>query len=67
MYHSVLITGANRGIGLEFVQQFTAQEHPPHLLFATCRNPDGAKVSFYSKKNTLLHTNKYLTYHGAIN
>jgi len=39
---SVLITGANRGIGLEFVKQLLALPTPPKFLFATCRNPDKA-------------------------
>jgi NAD(P)-dependent dehydrogenase (short-subunit alcohol dehydrogenase family) len=33
---SVLITGTNRGIGLEFVEQFLARGD---RVFATCRNP----------------------------
>ncbi|XP_035219372.1 C-factor-like [Stegodyphus dumicola] len=39
---SVLITGANRGIGLEFVKQLLALPKPPQFLFATCRNPSKA-------------------------
>lgn len=39
---SVLVTGANRGIGLEFVKQLVALPTPPRHLFATCRNPDAA-------------------------
>ncbi|KFM58979.1 hypothetical protein X975_00629, partial [Stegodyphus mimosarum] len=39
---SVLITGANRGIGLEFVKQFLSLPKPPQVLFATCRNPSKA-------------------------
>lgn len=41
---SMLITGTNRGIGLEFVKQIVKLPHPPKWLFATCRNPDQAKV-----------------------
>ena len=33
---TVLITGANRGIGFEFVQQYTERGH---RVIATCRNP----------------------------
>jgi len=41
---SLFITGANRGIGLEFVKQLTQLPHPPKHIFATCRNPDAAEV-----------------------
>ena len=37
---AVLITGANRGIGLEFVRQYAAGGWE---VFAACRNPDAAK------------------------
>ncbi|XP_073515435.1 C-signal-like isoform X2 [Phyllobates terribilis] len=37
---SVLITGSNRGIGLEFVQQFLKCQNPPEKIFATCRDPE---------------------------
>jgi NAD(P)-dependent dehydrogenase (short-subunit alcohol dehydrogenase family) len=36
---TVLITGANRGIGLEFVRQYAAQGWN---VIATCRNPEAA-------------------------
>ncbi|XP_045164533.2 C-factor-like [Mercenaria mercenaria] len=39
---SVLITGCNRGIGLEFVKQFLRLAKPPKFLFACCRNPGAA-------------------------
>ncbi|GIX78892.1 uncharacterized protein CEXT_500491 [Caerostris extrusa] len=35
---SVLVTGANRGIGLEFVKQLLQLPKPPHYVFATYRN-----------------------------
>jgi NAD(P)-dependent dehydrogenase (short-subunit alcohol dehydrogenase family) len=35
----ILITGANRGIGLEFARQY---RDSGHYVFATCRNPDTA-------------------------
>ena len=41
---SLFITGANRGIGLEFVKQLTQLQQPPKHIFATCRNPDAAEV-----------------------
>lgn len=37
---TVFITGANRGIGLEFVRQFTSRGDK---VIAACRNPDGAE------------------------
>ena len=43
---SVLITGANRGLGLEFVKQLLNLPSPPELLFAACRDPDNAKVEY---------------------
>ncbi|MEM6285155.1 MAG: SDR family NAD(P)-dependent oxidoreductase, partial [Chloroflexota bacterium] len=36
---NVLITGANRGIGLAFVRQYAAMGA---TVFAACRNPDAA-------------------------
>ncbi|GIX94671.1 uncharacterized protein CDAR_62031 [Caerostris darwini] len=35
---SVLVTGANRGIGLEFVKQLLRLPKPPHYVFATYRD-----------------------------
>lgn len=40
-YANILITGANRGIGLEFVRQFLTKESTK-LIFATCRNESKA-------------------------
>ena len=39
---NVLITGANRGIGLEFVKQFVKNDLAPDHVIATCRNPKEA-------------------------
>lgn len=36
---TVLITGANRGIGLEFVRRFASRRY---RVFATCRSPEAA-------------------------
>lgn len=41
---SVLITGANRGLGLEMVKQMLEAPHPVRKLFACCRDPDGARA-----------------------
>jgi NAD(P)-dependent dehydrogenase (short-subunit alcohol dehydrogenase family) len=47
--HTVLITGANRGIGFEFVRQFTDKGY---RVIATCRNPDGAEaLNEYAKEH----------------
>ncbi|XP_075433149.1 C-signal-like [Ascaphus truei] len=39
---SVLVTGCNRGIGYELVQQFLKSSNPPEKIFATCRDPSAA-------------------------
>nr|XP_005512680.1 uncharacterized protein LOC102094990 isoform X1 [Columba livia] len=41
---SVLVTGANRGIGLGFVQQFLQMPKPPEWVFASCRDPKGQRA-----------------------
>jgi NAD(P)-dependent dehydrogenase (short-subunit alcohol dehydrogenase family) len=38
--HRILITGSNRGIGLELVRHYLLQDDT--LIFATCRNPSHA-------------------------
>ncbi|KAG8563403.1 hypothetical protein GDO81_016051 [Engystomops pustulosus] len=40
---SILVTGSNRGIGFEFVQQFLKSENPPEIIFATCRDPESPR------------------------
>ena len=42
---SVLITGSNRGVGLELVEHFLKLPTPPSHVFAACRSPDSAHVS----------------------
>jgi len=39
---TILITGANRGIGLELVRQLTAPHSVSKTVFAVCRNPHEA-------------------------
>ncbi|XP_030437060.1 uncharacterized protein LOC115660158 isoform X2 [Gopherus evgoodei] len=41
---SVLVTGANRGLGLELVKQFLEKSNPPEWVFATCRDPEGERA-----------------------
>ncbi|KAJ6666153.1 hypothetical protein lerEdw1_001057 [Lerista edwardsae] len=41
---SVLVTGANRGIGLELVKHFLGKATPPKVIFAGCRDPEGARA-----------------------
>ncbi|NXE09207.1 GSFK dehydrogenase, partial [Lophotis ruficrista] len=41
---SVLVTGANRGIGLGFVRNLLAMPDPPKWVFATCRDPEGQRA-----------------------
>ncbi|KAG6920386.1 hypothetical protein G0U57_020506, partial [Chelydra serpentina] len=41
---SVLVTGANRGIGLGLAKQFLGKSNPPEWVFATCRDPEGARA-----------------------
>ena len=41
---SVLVTGANRGIGLGLVRHFLGMQNPPKWVFATCRDPKGQRA-----------------------
>ncbi|XP_065154135.2 C-signal-like [Paramisgurnus dabryanus] len=41
--HSILITGANRGLGLEMVRQLLSTPERPQKIIATARNPDAAE------------------------
>ncbi|XP_042360576.1 C-factor-like [Plectropomus leopardus] len=41
---SVLITGANRGLGLEMVKQMLESPRRVRKLFACCRDPDGPRA-----------------------
>jgi len=53
---SVLITGANRGLGLEFIRQFLKLDTPPQHIFAVCRSPDSApELQQLAKSNSSVH------------
>ncbi|XP_067158904.1 C-signal-like isoform X1 [Apteryx mantelli] len=41
---AVLLTGSNRGIGLELVKQLLGGPRPPAWIFATCRDPEGPRA-----------------------
>ncbi|KFZ61953.1 hypothetical protein N338_04696, partial [Podiceps cristatus] len=41
---SLLVTGANRGIGLGLVRQFLGLPNPPKWVFAACRDPKGQRA-----------------------
>ena len=64
---SVLITGANRGIGLEFVKAFLNLGSPPKLLFAGCTNPESAKVYPFTFAGILLPGEIYFGYYYYLN
>lgn len=49
---SVLVTGANRGIGLELVRQLCESPCPPDQIFAGCRDPNGPRAK---PLNELVH------------
>ena len=54
---SVLITGCNRGIGLELVKQILKMESPPAHLFATYRSPSTSGKDFTFQR-LLYHVNR---------
>ncbi|NWV32344.1 DHB2 dehydrogenase, partial [Grantiella picta] len=41
---SLLVTGANRGIGLGLIQHFLKMPKPPQWIFAGCRDPKGQRA-----------------------
>ncbi|KAL8194862.1 UNVERIFIED_CONTAM: hypothetical protein K2H54_037261, partial [Gekko kuhli] len=41
---SILVTGSNRGIGLELVRQLSEKKNRPEWIFATCRDPEGPRA-----------------------
>ncbi|XP_065589457.1 C-signal-like [Cyrtonyx montezumae] len=46
---SALVTGANRGIGLGFVQHLLALPNKPEVVFAACRDPKGQRAQELQK------------------
>ncbi len=55
---NILVTGANRGIGLGFVKQLLTLQ--PRHLFATCRSPDSAtELKELQSSHSNLHILKY--------
>lgn len=40
---NIVVTGASRGLGLEFVKQLAKYSRTPKI-FALCRNPEKAEV-----------------------
>lgn len=53
---SILVTGTNRGIGLEIVRQLLSAAHPPEHVFATCRSPSSAdELNSLAEANPSLH------------
>ena len=42
LFHNVIVTGANRGLGLEFVKQL-ASKITCQTVVASCRDPNSAK------------------------
>jgi len=40
---SILVTGCNRGLGLELIKQLASHQNTPWCIFAACRNPNEAQ------------------------
>ncbi|XP_067292285.1 C-signal [Pseudorasbora parva] len=54
--HSMLITGASRGLGLQMVKQLLATPERPQKIIATARNPAAAKeLQELAKSNPGVH------------
>lgn len=41
---NILVTGANRGLGLEMVKQLAEKSSPGQKIFACCRDPSAPKA-----------------------
>ncbi|KAK7080593.1 hypothetical protein SK128_002567 [Halocaridina rubra] len=54
----ILITGSNRGLGLEFVNQLAKCNNSPEMIIATCRKPEEA-MDLQTLANT--HKNIHVT------
>ncbi|XP_040180520.1 C-factor-like [Rana temporaria] len=65
---SVLVTGSNRGIGLELVKTFLNKRNPPKYVFAACRNPETAQElkSLTSKHSNLVNVKMDVTDKASI-
>ena len=56
MAKNILITGCNRGIGLEIVKQLISTSSKPQNLFATCRNVEkAAELCTLAKNHPEIH------------
>lgn len=57
---NILVTGTNRGIGLELVKQLAEKTGPETQIYASCRDPEGTRakvvnillIAFTSPANT---------------
>ncbi|XP_051976104.1 C-factor [Xyrauchen texanus] len=49
--HSVLITGASRGLGLQMVKQLATAPERPKKIIATARNPDAEELQKLAKSH----------------
>ena len=57
---SILVTGSNRGIGLELVTQLAQLVPSPEVILAACRKPETAQVGIYLVTNSMIdHIQRY--------